>query len=36
MKTVSAKSHEVKRDWLLVDAKDATLGEIGKWYCPQT
>jgi len=28
MKTVSAKSHEVKRDWLLVDAKDATLGRL--------
>ena len=26
MKTVSAKSSEVKRDWLLVDASDATLG----------
>ncbi len=28
MKTVSAKSSEVKRDWLLVDAKDATLGRL--------
>ena len=28
MKTVSAKSHEVKKDWLLVDAKDATLGRL--------
>ena len=28
MKTVSAKSHEVKRDWLLVDATDATLGRL--------
>ena len=28
MKTVSAKSHEVKRDWLLVDASDATLGRL--------
>ena len=28
MKTVSAKSNEVKRDWLLVDASDATLGRL--------
>jgi len=28
MKTVSVKSHEVKRDWLLVDASDATLGRL--------
>ena len=28
MKTVSAKSSEVKRDWLLVDASDATLGRL--------
>ena len=28
MKTVSAKSSEVKRDWLLVDATDATLGRL--------
>ena len=28
MKTFSAKSHEVKRDWLLVDATDATLGRL--------
>jgi large subunit ribosomal protein L13 len=28
IKTVSAKSHEVKRDWLLVDATDATLGRL--------
>ena len=28
MKTVSAKSHEVKRDWLLVDASGSTLGRL--------
>ena len=28
MKTFSAKSHEVKRDWFLVDATDATLGRL--------
>lgn len=28
IKTFSAKSHEVKRDWLLVDATDATLGRL--------
>ena len=28
MKTVSAKSSEVKRDWLLIDASDATLGRL--------
>ena len=28
MKTFSAKSHEVKRDWLLVDATDATPGRL--------
>ena len=28
MKTVSAKNHEVKRDWFLVDATDATLGRL--------
>ena len=28
MKTFSAKSHEVQRDWLLVDATDATLGRL--------
>ena len=28
MKTFSAKSHEVKRDWLLVDATGATLGRL--------
>ena len=26
MKTISAKGHEVKRDWFLVDATDAPLG----------
>lgn len=28
MKTFSAKAHEVKRDWLLVDAADKTLGRL--------
>jgi large subunit ribosomal protein L13 len=28
MKTVSAKNHEVSRDWFLVDATDATLGRL--------
>ena len=28
MKTVSAKNHEVKRDWFVVDATDATLGRL--------
>jgi large subunit ribosomal protein L13 len=28
MKTYSAKPHEVKRDWLLVDAKDKVLGRL--------
>ena len=28
MKTFSAKPHEVKRDWLLIDASDATLGRL--------
>jgi large subunit ribosomal protein L13 len=28
MKTISAKGHEVKRDWFLVDATDATLGRL--------
>ena len=28
MKTFSAKSHEVKRDWLLVDASGLTLGRL--------
>lgn len=28
MKTFSAKPAEVKRDWLLVDAKDKTLGRL--------
>ncbi len=28
MKTFSAKAHELKRDWLLVDAKDKTLGRL--------
>ncbi|MDP1766458.1 MAG: 50S ribosomal protein L13, partial [Methylotenera sp.] len=26
MKTFSAKSHEVKRDWFVVDATDLVLG----------
>ncbi|KTD58471.1 50S ribosomal protein L13 [Legionella sainthelensi] len=28
MKTFSAKSHEVKRDWLVVDASDKVLGRL--------
>ena len=28
MKTYSAKPHEVKRDWLLVDARDKVLGRL--------
>ena len=28
MKTFSAKSHEVKRDWLLVDANDKVVGRL--------
>ena len=28
MKTYSAKPHEVKRDWLLVDASDKVLGRL--------
>ncbi len=28
MKTFSAKAHEVKRDWLLVDANDKVLGRL--------
>ena len=28
IKTVSAKNHEVKRDWFPVDATDATLGRL--------
>ena len=28
MKTYSAKAHEVKRDWLLVDASDKVLGRL--------
>lgn len=28
MKTVSAKGHEVQRDWLIVDAADKTLGRL--------
>jgi len=28
MKTFSAKPHEVKRDWYLVDAKDKVLGRL--------
>jgi large subunit ribosomal protein L13 len=28
MRTFSAKSHEVKRDWLLVDANDKVLGRL--------
>ncbi|MBC7946166.1 MAG: uL13 family ribosomal protein, partial [Burkholderiales bacterium] len=28
MKTFSAKPHEVKRDWFLVDATDLVLGRL--------
>lgn len=28
MKTISAKGHEVKRDWLIVDASDKVLGRL--------
>ena len=28
MKTFSAKSHEVKREWLVVDATDKVLGRL--------
>ena len=28
MKTVSAKNHELKREWFLVDTTDATLGRL--------
>jgi len=28
MKTFSAKSHEVKRDWYIVDADGKTLGRL--------
>ena len=28
MKTLSAKSHEVKRDWFIVDANDKILGRL--------
>jgi large subunit ribosomal protein L13 len=28
MKTFSAKSHEVQREWLLVDATDKVLGRL--------
>jgi large subunit ribosomal protein L13 len=28
MKTFSAKAHEVRRDWLVVDAADKTLGRL--------
>ena len=28
MKTISAKSHEVKRDWLVVDASNKVLGRL--------
>ena len=28
MKTVSAKAHEVKRDWFIVDAEGKTLGRL--------
>ncbi len=28
MKTFSAKAHEVRRDWFLVDATDKTLGRL--------
>lgn len=28
MKTISAKSHEVKRDWLIIDASNKVLGRL--------
>ena len=28
MKTISAKAHEVKRDWFIVDAEGKTLGRL--------
>ena len=28
MKTISAKGHEVKRDWFVVDASDLVLGRL--------
>ncbi|HEY0907693.1 MAG TPA: 50S ribosomal protein L13, partial [Methylophilus sp.] len=28
MKTFSAKSHEVQRDWFVIDAKDLVLGRL--------
>ena len=28
MKTLSAKTHEVKRDWLIIDASDKILGRL--------
>ena len=28
MKTFSAKAHEVKRDWIVIDATDAILGRL--------
>ncbi len=28
MKTFSAKAHEVRRDWYVVDAADKTLGRL--------
>ena len=28
MKTFSAKAHEVRREWLLIDAADKTLGRL--------
>ncbi|MCE3043609.1 50S ribosomal protein L13 [Legionella sp. 16cNR16C] len=28
MKTFSAKAHEVKRDWFIIDASDKTLGRL--------
>ncbi|OYV54160.1 MAG: 50S ribosomal protein L13, partial [Legionella sp. 21-45-4] len=28
MKTFSAKSHEVKRDWFIIDASEKVLGRL--------
>ena len=33
MKTFSAKPHEVKRDWFVVDAADKVLGRFGCRGC---
>ena len=34
MKTLSAKPHEVKRDWYVVDADGKTLGRLASENCP--